>query len=139
MTDLEGALHEIREALTLLPDCEPDGWWCPQCQDIIDCATYNECCTFCGTYLGDCQPDNETGKIKKQALKKLDVILESVPDGLGTEDAMSENGNDMHQCGTIEGRRELSSVGIQKMVRAREIKNEAAALLHIITKEKEDD
>ncbi len=74
---MKSDLQIIEGALGLLPDCVPDGWWCPQCQDKIACATCHECCPDCGTYLTDCQPDDTTGDAKKRAIAAVQRIKDA--------------------------------------------------------------
>lgn len=50
-----------------------DDWWCPECQGAINCATNDERCPNCGTYLADCQPSYEWVKEIKQTIGTLPI------------------------------------------------------------------
>lgn len=67
-------MKKIREALELLPD-NFEGWWCPECKSEVD-ATYYEQCNTCGFPLSDCQPSDNTAKVKEEALAELAQIEE---------------------------------------------------------------
>jgi rubrerythrin len=53
----------------LVPPTDTDDWWCPECQGAINCATNDERCPDCGTFLGDCQPSYEWAEAARAALK----------------------------------------------------------------------
>ena len=61
---LAAAEAVVDAAAALLPpmdDVAGVGWWCPTCQDWIagEHVTYAEAHATCGTYLGDCQPEDK--------------------------------------------------------------------------------
>lgn len=69
LSDAEATLSLV-EAI-----CPPDtgsDWWCPKCKEVLSGShvTFTEHCDTCGTYLGDCQPDD-----KWQALRERLAVV----------------------------------------------------------------
>ena len=76
----DGERDIIEELATVLrafaPKAKPPtGWWCPECQDWIACATFYECCTTCGTHLPDVQPTGDWYGSALIALEHADAVL----------------------------------------------------------------
>lgn len=68
---LMAAAPDLLAALeAICPKTMGDGWWCPECQDWINLATFHECCPHCGTYLTDVQPSEDWHKQALAAIAK---------------------------------------------------------------------
>ena len=78
---METGRSEMLEALEAITPPKPLGsdWWCPSCKELIDGGnvTNNEHCDRCGTFLGDCQPNEFVVNQAHRAIAKAKAKGES--------------------------------------------------------------
>lgn len=56
------------------PENISESYWCPYCK-APKIPDFNEHCTDCGFFLGDCQPDQTEVKEAHEAFRKIERLL----------------------------------------------------------------